>query len=145
MKIAVTGSQGFIGTYICQELLKRGHKVIGFDKKGRPKLSFRCVDQNTGEDISDRIANKPAMVDERESGDRDDRRGAPRRDDRREDRPQRKHYTDDRPFAARERSRSFDDRRDDRPRFDRDDRTRLRDWTWCLDRERGAWRKRDEG
>lgn len=42
MKIAVTGSQGFIGSYICQELLKRGHKVIGFDnfskygKLGRP-------------------------------------------------------------------------------------------------------------
>ena len=27
-------------------------KVIGFDKKGRPKLSYRCVDQETGEDIS---------------------------------------------------------------------------------------------
>ncbi len=30
-------------------------KVIGFDKKGRPKLSYRCVDQKTGEDISDRF------------------------------------------------------------------------------------------
>lgn len=27
-------------------------KVIGFDKRGRPKLSYRCVDQSTGEDIS---------------------------------------------------------------------------------------------
>ncbi len=58
-------------------------KVIGFDKKGRPKLSYRCVDQATGEDISDRIANKPQMVDEREFGGRDDRRN---RDDRRDDR-----------------------------------------------------------
>ena len=64
-------------------------KVIGFDKKGRPKLSYRCVDQKTGEDISDRIPNKPQMVDERESGGRDDRRGGDRdrrggdRDDRR--------------------------------------------------------------
>ena len=70
-------------------------KVIGFDKKGRPKLSYRCVDQTTGEDISDKIANKPNMVDEREfsprgddnrgerGGDRDRRRGG---DDRREDR-----------------------------------------------------------
>ena len=30
-------------------------KVIGFDKKGRPKLSYRSVDQATGEDISSRI------------------------------------------------------------------------------------------
>ncbi len=63
-------------------------KVIGFDKKGRPKLSYRCVDQATGEDISDRLQNKPQIVDERESGGRDDRRGGgdrrPRdRDDRR--------------------------------------------------------------
>lgn len=75
-------------------------KVIGFDKKGRPKLSYRCVDQTTGEDISDKITNKPNMVDEREfshrgddnrgersGGDRrrggDDRRGDDRRDDRR--------------------------------------------------------------
>lgn len=57
-------------------------KVIGFDKKGRPKLSYRCVDQKTGEDISDRIPNKPQMIDERESGGRDDRRGGDR-DDRR--------------------------------------------------------------
>lgn len=53
-------------------------KVIGFDKRGRPKLSYRCVDQASGEDISDKIANKPQMIDEREFGgrgsDRDDRR-----------------------------------------------------------------------
>jgi len=67
-------------------------KIIGFDKKGRPKLSYRCVDQATGEDISDKIANKPVISDERESGghdrrSRDDRRGGGRdRDDRRDDR-----------------------------------------------------------
>jgi polyribonucleotide nucleotidyltransferase len=60
-------------------------KVIGFDKKGRPKLSFRCVDQTTGEDISDKIANKPSMVDEREFSPRgDDNRGERGGDDRRE-------------------------------------------------------------
>ena len=31
MRILVTGSQGFIGTYLCKELLDRGHKVIGVD------------------------------------------------------------------------------------------------------------------
>lgn len=31
MKILVTGSQGFIGSYVCQNLLARGHEVIGID------------------------------------------------------------------------------------------------------------------
>jgi len=56
-------------------------KVIGFDKKGRPKLSFRCVNQETGEDISDQIANKPQIVDERGYDDnrgRDKRNGSER-------------------------------------------------------------------
>jgi polyribonucleotide nucleotidyltransferase len=87
-------------------------KVIGFDKKGRPKLSYRCVDQTTGEDISDKIANKPNMVDEREFSHRGDdnrgeRSGGDRRrggDDRRDDR-------------------RGDDRRDDRRGGDRDRRS----------------------
>jgi len=74
-------------------------KVIGFDKKGRPKLSFRCVDQATGEDISDRIPNRPQMVDERESGggrerrpsrDRDDKRSAPRDREEKEEAPKKR-------------------------------------------------------
>ena len=71
-------------------------KVIGFDKKGRPKLSYRCVDQTTGEDISDKIANKPNMVDEREF--------SPRGDDNRGERG----------GEGRDRRRGGDDRRDDR-------------------------------
>jgi len=31
MKILLTGSQGFIGSYICNELLKQGHTVVGID------------------------------------------------------------------------------------------------------------------
>ena len=90
-------------------------KVIGFDKKGRPKLSFRCVDQKTGEDISDRIPNRPQMVDERETGGRDDRRsggGSRDRDDRRP------------PSRDRDDRRGGDDRRGEerRPPRDRDDR-----------------------
>jgi nucleoside-diphosphate-sugar epimerase len=30
-KIVVTGSQGFIGSYICNELLNNGYQVVGFD------------------------------------------------------------------------------------------------------------------
>ena len=91
-------------------------KVIGFDKKGRPKLSYRCVDQKTGEDISDRIANKPQMVDEREFGgrDRDDRRGGGDRSERRDDR--RGGGRDDRRDDRRGRD---DDRRGSRDRDDR--------------------------
>ena len=31
MKVLLTGSQGFIGAYICNELLSQGHEVIGVD------------------------------------------------------------------------------------------------------------------
>ena len=31
MKVLVTGSQGFVGTYLCQELLSKGYEVIGVD------------------------------------------------------------------------------------------------------------------
>ena len=31
MKVLLTGSQGFIGSYICQELLQNGYTVIGID------------------------------------------------------------------------------------------------------------------
>lgn len=82
-------------------------KVIGFDKKGRPKLSYRCVDQATGEDISDQIANQPQMVDEREFGGRD-RRGSRDRGDRGD--------RGDRRGGGRDR----DDRRGSRDNDDRD-------------------------
>jgi polyribonucleotide nucleotidyltransferase len=98
-------------------------KVIGFDKKGRPKLSYRCVDQITGEDISDKIANKPSMVDEREFSPRgDDNRGERGGDDRRD----RRRGGDDR----RDDRRGGDDRRDrgdrDRRGGDRDDPSKKR-------------------
>lgn len=56
-------------------------KVIGFDKKGRPKLSYRCVDQITGEDITESMQNKPTMIDERESS-FSGKRGSDRNHDR---------------------------------------------------------------
>lgn len=55
MKVLVTGSQGFIGSYLCQELLNHGYEVVGIDnysKYGRvvrkhdshPK--FKLVESN---------------------------------------------------------------------------------------------------
>lgn len=56
-------------------------KVIGFDKKGRPKLSYRSVDQVTGEDVSHKFPapREDDRDDFRERRDRDHNRD---RDDR---------------------------------------------------------------
>ncbi len=106
-------------------------KVIGFDKRGRPKLSFRCVDQATGEDISDRIANKPQIVDEREFGGREERsdRGGERRErSDRGDRGDRRERSDrgDRGGERRERSDRGGERRERSDRGDRDDSSKKR-------------------
>jgi polyribonucleotide nucleotidyltransferase len=56
-------------------------KVIGFDERGKVKLSMRVVDQATGEDISEKVGPKPGR--DREHGDRDrggDRGGRDRGD-----------------------------------------------------------------
>ena len=101
-------------------------KVIGFDKKGRPKLSYRCVDQTTGEDISDKILNKPQIIDERDSfknnsgerGDRSQRNNGNRdrgdRDRRREGRDNRDggRENNDRKNRSENRDRNFDNNRD---------------------------------
>ncbi len=44
-------------------------KVIGFDERGKIKLSMRVVDQQTGEDITDKVGAKPGR-----GGDRGERR-----------------------------------------------------------------------
>jgi polyribonucleotide nucleotidyltransferase len=45
-------------------------KVIGFDERGKVKLSMRVVDQATGDDISEKVGPKPGRGD-RDRGDRD--------------------------------------------------------------------------
>ncbi|MFC4534492.1 NAD-dependent epimerase/dehydratase family protein [Sphaerisporangium dianthi] len=35
MKVGVTGGNGFIGQYVCEELVKRGHEPMVFDHRGR--------------------------------------------------------------------------------------------------------------
>jgi polyribonucleotide nucleotidyltransferase len=63
-------------------------KVLGFDDRGKVKLSMKCVDQETGEDITDKIkaqrdaerAERGESGDDRpERGDREDRGDRPRR------------------------------------------------------------------
>ena len=41
-------------------------KVIGFDERGKIKLSMRVVDQQTGEDITDKVGAKPGRGDRRD-------------------------------------------------------------------------------
>ena len=48
-------------------------KVIGFDERGKVKLSMRVVDQATGEDITEKVGAKPGRGD-RDRGDRGERR-----------------------------------------------------------------------
>jgi polyribonucleotide nucleotidyltransferase len=44
-------------------------KVIGFDERGKVKLSMRVVDQETGADITDQVGAKPGRGDRRERQD----------------------------------------------------------------------------
>ena len=62
-------------------------KVIGFDDRGKVKLSMRVVDQATGADITEQVgARRPRPEGEeggegrRDRGDRGDRGRGPRRD-----------------------------------------------------------------
>ncbi len=50
-------------------------KVLGFDERGKVKLSMRVVDQTTGEDISDKVGPKGGAGGGRERGDRGGRGG----------------------------------------------------------------------
>ena len=54
-------------------------KVIGFDERGKVKLSMRVVDQATGEDITEKVGAKPGRGD-RDRGDRGDRDRGERRE-----------------------------------------------------------------
>ena len=47
MKILVTGSQGFIGSYLCHELLEQGHTVIGIDNFSKYGELSRPHDSNS--------------------------------------------------------------------------------------------------
>jgi UDP-glucose 4-epimerase len=46
MKILLTGSQGFIGSYICQELLNNGYDVVGVDNYSKYGIITRPQDKH---------------------------------------------------------------------------------------------------
>jgi polyribonucleotide nucleotidyltransferase len=48
-------------------------KVIGFDERGKVKLSMRVVDQATGADITEQVGARPPRGERPERGDRPDR------------------------------------------------------------------------
>jgi UDP-glucose 4-epimerase len=80
-KVIVTGSQGFIGSYLCQELLDSGYKVVGIDnyskygKVNRPHdkhenfelleldLSGSLIDCKTLSQCDSDIASHPSLSD----------------------------------------------------------------------------------
>lgn len=73
MKILLTGSQGFIGSYICNELLNNGHSVIGVDnfskygKLSRPHdkhKNFKLIEMDVlNSDFIDVVVNeKPNII-----------------------------------------------------------------------------------
>jgi polyribonucleotide nucleotidyltransferase len=81
-------------------------KVIGFDERGKVKLSMRVVDQATGADITDQVGAKPPRGD-RPEGERSDRGDRPHYRDRgdrdrgdRGERRERREPRDSEPSAA---------------------------------------------
>lgn len=55
MKVGVTGGQGFIGSWITNELLDRGHEVVIFDRHNHEDFSLERVDFFQG-DVRDSTA-----------------------------------------------------------------------------------------
>ena len=50
MKILITGSQGFIGSYVCQELLNHDYQVVGIDNYS--KYGYLKRPQDTHENFT---------------------------------------------------------------------------------------------
>ncbi|QIS15564.1 NAD-dependent epimerase/dehydratase family protein [Nocardia arthritidis] len=43
MRVGVTGGNGFIGTYVCEELTQRGHEPVVFDHQRRPHARWEVM------------------------------------------------------------------------------------------------------
>ena len=63
VKVLITGSHGFIGSYVCQDLLDNGYEVYGIDnfsKYGRVKKSFENHPNFTFTETDARYADRLA-------------------------------------------------------------------------------------
>jgi len=66
MKVLVTGGQGFIGRYVCQELKDRGHQPVIFDRYHRrllpPASEFFLGDVTSPADCAEAFAHVDAFI-----------------------------------------------------------------------------------
>jgi polyribonucleotide nucleotidyltransferase len=70
-------------------------KLVGFDDRGKTKLSMKVVDQETGEDLTEKLAAERAARGEPEEEERGDRGDRPRRHRGDRDRGPRRERNDD--------------------------------------------------
>jgi len=68
-KVILTGSQGFIGSYVCRELLNKGYEVIGVDDYSKYGKITRAHDKDSGfrfieADLSERSFSEEILKDD---------------------------------------------------------------------------------
>ena len=64
MKTLITGSSGFIGCYVVEELLRRGHKVVGVDNFSKYGRVVKSYDDNPSYRLVEGDARDVAMMTE---------------------------------------------------------------------------------
>jgi UDP-glucose 4-epimerase len=82
MKALVTGSSGFLGSHICDELVERGHEVVGFDLSPSPwanSIAFVHGDIRDVERLSSALGGCHAVFNCAAIADLDEARLQPRR------------------------------------------------------------------
>jgi UDP-glucose 4-epimerase len=61
-KVLVTGSSGFIGGYVVEELLRRGYEVVGVDNHSKYGKVSKSYDENPGYRLIEGDARDPALL-----------------------------------------------------------------------------------
>lgn len=67
MRVLVTGGNGFIGSHVVDNLLKKGHQVTVFDRFGKPPVEWKGVfqykgDIKDGEAVMDAVLHHDAVI-----------------------------------------------------------------------------------